>query len=124
LKDRDCLPFLISHLGEVKPFAKVHILESLGRIGGPEARMALRAATLTLGSKEARIAFKALSRCAIEEDLDFFRDALDHPDWYVRLSCAEVFGRYPRPENISVLAGLAADSNFMVARRAVSFLAS
>ncbi|MEW6584862.1 MAG: HEAT repeat domain-containing protein [Nitrospirota bacterium] len=124
LKDRDCLPILISHLGKVKPFAKVHILESLGRIGGPAARMALRNATLTLGPKEARIAYKALSGCAVEEDLDFFRNALDHPDWYVRLSCTEVFGRYARPENVAVLAGLAADSNFMVAQRAVSFLAS
>jgi len=122
LKDRLSLSALIAHLGKVKPFTQVLIIESLGRIGGPDARKALRNAALQLEPKEARIAFKALSRCAIEEDVAFFRNSMKHPDWYVRLSCAEVLGRYPRPENMAALAGLAADQNVIVAQRALSFL--
>ncbi|MEO1087265.1 MAG: HEAT repeat domain-containing protein, partial [Acidobacteriota bacterium] len=69
-----------------------------------------------------RMAYRALSRCATEEDDEIFRLAVDHSDWYVRLSCAEVLGRFSRPENLAALAQLAADPVPIVAQRALSFL--
>ena len=98
------------------------MLESLGRIGGPEARAALRAATGSGRPQRERMAYRALSRCATEDDDEIFRHATDHSDWYVRLSCAEVLGRFSRPENFAALAQLAADPVPIVAQRALSFL--
>ena len=42
----------------------------------------------------------------------------------IRLSCAEVLGRFSRPENLAALAKLAADPVPIVAQRALSFLES
>ena len=98
------------------------VLESLGRIGGPEARAALHQATSSGRPQRERMAYRALARCATEEDDETFRDAADHTDWYVRLSCAEVLGRFSRPENLAALAQLAADPVPIVAQRALSFL--
>jgi len=40
----------------------------------------------------------------------------------VRLSCAEVLGRFSRPENMETLTRLAADPVAIVAQRAISSL--
>lgn len=124
LGDRESIPQLLTLLGD--PAAKLVpvVLESLGRIGGPEARRALRETAASGEPGAARIAYKALSVCATEEDDAFFRDALAHPDWYVRLACAEVLGRFSRPENLAALAQLAADPVAIVSQRALSFLES
>jgi len=63
-----------------------------------------------------------LSRCATGDDDEIFRNATTHSDWYVRLSCAEVLGRFSRPENLAALARLAADPVPIVAQRALSYL--
>jgi HEAT repeat protein len=97
------------------------ILESLGRVGGPEARQAIRRAILE-GRCEPRIGYRALSLCAIEEDDALFRRAVGHADWYVRLACADVLGRFMRPENLAALSQLAADPVGIVSQRALSFL--
>jgi HEAT repeat protein len=97
------------------------LLESLGRVGGPEARQAIRRAIVE-GRAEPRIGYRALSLCAIEEDDALFRRAVGHPDWYVRLACADVLGRFVRPENLAALSQLAADPVGIVSQRAVSFL--
>jgi len=97
------------------------ILESLGRVGGPEARQAIRRAILE-GRCEQRIGYRALSLCAIEEDDALFRRAVGHADWYVRLACADVLGRFMRPENLAALSQLAADPVGIVSQRALSFL--
>lgn len=124
LGDRDSIPLLLGLLRD--PAAKLVpvVLESLGRIGGPEARAALRDVAANADPAAARIAYKALSLCATEEDDAFFREALAHPDWYVRLACAEVLGRFSRPENLAALTQLAADPVAIVQQRALSFLES
>jgi len=121
LGDRESVPVLLGLLdGGPKNLVPL-ILESLGRVGGPEARQAIRRAILE-GRCEPRIGYRALSLCAIEEDDALFRRAVGHPDWYVRLACADVLGRFVRPENLAALSQLAADPVGIVSQRALSFL--
>lgn len=122
LGDRDAVPLLADILGEEETPLEPLVLESLGRIGGPEARAALRDATDSTSAQRQRMAYRALSRCATEDDDEIFREATNHSDWYVRLSCAEVLGRFSRPENLAALARLAADPVPIVAQRALSYL--
>lgn len=122
LGDRDAVPLLVDLLGDVGNPLEPIVLESLGRIGGPESRAALRDATRSGHPPRERMAYRALARCATGEDDELFRDAIAHGDWYVRLSCAEVLGRFSRPENLAPLAQLAADPVPIVAQRALSFL--
>lgn len=124
LGDRECVPILVELLKTADSPIEPLLLESLGRIGGPEARAALREATGSGDPKRERMAYRALSRCATGEDDEIFRAATDHSDWYIRLSCAEVLGRFSRPENLAALARLAADPVPIVAQRALSFLES
>lgn len=121
LGDRESVPALLSILGEGRRNLDPLVLESLGRIGGPDAREAIRNAILE-SRCDARIGYRALSLCAIEEDDALFRRAIGHPDWYVRLACAEVLGRFVRPENLAALSQLAADPVSIVSQRALSFL--
>lgn len=121
LGDRDSVPALLQLLDSGPKNLCPLVLESLGRVGGPEARQAIRSAILE-GRCEARIGYRALSLCAIEEDDALFRRAVGHPDWYVRLACADVLGRFVRPENLAALSQLAADPVGIVAQRALSFL--
>jgi hypothetical protein len=76
-----------------RPELRPLVLESLGRIGGAAARRALAAAALDR-TPESRLAYRALAACATAEDAPLFRAAITHPDWYVRLACAEVLGRF------------------------------
>lgn len=121
LRDRESVPLLLGLLA-ARPALRPIVLESLGRIGGPEARAALARAAQATPADDARIAYRALSVCATEGDDALFREAVAHPDWYVRLSCAEVLGRFARPENMAALARLAADPVPAVSHRALSFL--
>jgi len=121
LGDRESVPKLLSLLVDTSGNLTPLLLESLGRIGGPEARQAIREAILE-SRCDARIGYRALSLCAIEEDDAMFRRAIGHPDWYVRLACAEVLGRFVRPENLAALSQLVADPVGIVAQRALSFL--
>lgn len=123
LRDRDAMPLLLDLLGERADLRPL-VLESLGRIGGPEARTALAAAAREGAPGEARIAYRALSLCATEDDCALFRGAAAHPDWYVRLASAEVLTRFVRPENLTPLARLAGDPVPAVAHRALAFLES
>jgi hypothetical protein len=136
LGDRESVGRLVTHLEPPGNPLEPIVLESLGRIGGPEARKIL--ARIAVGADEstsetagpaaqslrARLAFRALARCAAEEDDRLFRTAIGHTDWYIRLSCAEVLGRFSRPENLAALAQLASDPVPIVAQRALAFLES
>ncbi|MCP4657457.1 MAG: HEAT repeat domain-containing protein, partial [bacterium] len=124
LGDRESVPILIELLQATDSPLEPLLIESLGRIGGPEARAALREATTSGSAQRERMAYRALSRCATEQDDEIFRGATNHSDWYIRLSCAEVLGRFSRPENLAALARLAADPVPIVAQRALSFLES
>jgi HEAT repeat protein len=122
LGDREAVPMLarcLEERGDLRPV----LLESLGRIGGLEARAALQSAILSIGAgTDARTAYKALAACAGPADDTLFRAAATHPDWQVRLAAAEVLGRFLRPENKIALARLAADSVPAVAHRALAAL--
>ncbi|MEM9293080.1 MAG: HEAT repeat domain-containing protein [Acidobacteriota bacterium] len=125
LGDSESVPTLVALLQGGDGALDLIVLESLGRIGGPQVRRTLRDVAEGSGdAKRARIAYRALSLCATDEDDAFFRDAADHGDWYVRLACAEVLGRFQRPENLSVLAQLASDPVSIVAQRAMALLES
>jgi HEAT repeat protein len=123
LGDREAVPVLARCFAERNELRDA-VLESLGRIGGPEARAVLQSAVLSsLGdSPEARAAFKALAACAGPGDDVLFRAAAVHPDWQVRLVAAEVLGHFSRPENALALTRLAADSVPSVAHRALASL--
>jgi HEAT repeat protein len=121
LGDRESVETLVHLLYDAGAYAPV-VVESLGRIGGAPARQALRAVLARGDQGLSRIAYRALSHCAVEEDDAVFRAAIGHSDWYVRLSCAEVLGRFRRPENRAALAQLAADPVAIVSQRALSSL--
>jgi HEAT repeat protein len=121
LGDRASVPVLLS-LSSARPELRLLALEALGRIGGPEARAVLREAARGSRGGEARAAYRALSVCAAEEDEALFRAAVGDSDWYVRLLCVEVLGRFGRPENLHALSRLAGDPVPAVASRALSLL--
>jgi HEAT repeat protein len=122
LGDRAAVPVLARCLEEREELRST-ALESLGRIGGPEARSVLHSAVLSMGAgAEARTVYKALAACAGAGDDAFFRAATAHPDWQVRLTAAEVLSRFGRPENTIALTRLAADSVPAVAHRALTAL--
>ncbi|HEY3567289.1 MAG TPA: HEAT repeat domain-containing protein [Thermoanaerobaculia bacterium] len=124
LGDREAVPVLAACL-EAAEDLRATILESLGRIGGPEARAVLSSVVLSLGaSPEARTAFRALAACAGPGDDVLFRAAAVHPDWQVRLVAADVLGRFGRSENSIVLTRLAADPVPAVSHRALAALES
>jgi HEAT repeat protein len=74
------------------------------------------------GGPDLRIAYKALAACHEAADLPLFREAAAHPDWFVRLTAAEVLGPSGSPEDALLLARLAADPAPLVAQRALAFL--
>jgi len=124
LGDREAVPVLADCL-ETAEDLRSAVLESLGRIGGPEARAVLSSAVLSLGaSAEARTAFRSLAACAGPGDDVLFRAAAVHPDWQVRQVAAEVLGRFNRPENKIALTRLAADPVPAVSHRALASLES
>ncbi len=121
LGDREAVPVLARCLE--REDLRLAGLESLGRVGGPEARAALQHAARSLeAAPEARVAFKALAACAGPGDDATFREAAGHPDWQVRLTSAEVLGRFRHPENLAALTRLAGDPVPAVAHRALAVL--
>lgn len=120
LQDRAAVPAVLAVLRD-RPDLRPHAIETLGRIGGPEARRTLADAARG-GAQHSRLAYRALAMCATEDDEALFRGAVTHSDWYVRLACAEVLGRFARPENLGALARLAGDPVPAVAQRALSAL--
>jgi HEAT repeat protein len=119
LGDREAVPVL-ARCFEEREELRASVLESLGRIGGPEARAVLHSALLS--GADARTVYKALAVCATAGDDALFRIAAAHPDWQVRLAVAEVLSRFSRPENTIALTRLAADSVPAVAHRALAAL--
>jgi HEAT repeat protein len=123
LGDREAVPVLAGCLEDSRGDLRTAALESLGRIGGPEARLTLLSAMRTLApAPEARALYKALAANAAPEDDALFRTASGHPDWQVRLAAADVLGRYLNGENMAALARLAADSVPAVSHRALAAL--
>ena len=122
IEDKESIPLLLDAMTRATPLDRAFVIEALGRIGGPEARAALRKETASPEGKDARVAFMALSSCAIAEDVPLFKGVAAHPDWLVRLSAAEVLGRFPSPENRSLLTMLSSDPASVVSQRALALL--
>ncbi len=122
LGDRESVPLLIGLLDAEESLLRSAAIESLGRIGGPQARLELRRLAAEGEGLVGRLAYGALAACATEEDEAFFRRAIGHSDWFVRKACADVLGRFDRAENRAALSQLAADPVPFVARRARGLL--
>jgi len=123
LADHESVPVILPicdrpELATLKPV----VIESLGRIGGPEARAALRGLATESEGIDSRLAYHALARCASEDDDECFRQAATHQDWYIRLAAVEALGRFSRPANLRSLAQLAADPVSIVAQKALAAL--
>lgn len=125
LGDRDSVSQLAALCEEDEPgLLRPLAIESLGRIGGAEAREVLRRIANSHEGIDARLAYRALAQCAAEEDDGLFREAAKNSDWYIRLSAVEALSRYSRPENLRRLSELAADPVALVAQRALAALRS
>jgi HEAT repeat protein len=122
LADRESAPVLISHLSSVSLQTKALIIECLGRIGGTEAKKALKRLALSNVTEESIPAFCALAACSSDQDCELFRDAATNPDWHIRLMCVDVLSRFPSAKNFSVLTKLSVDPVPVVAQRAFYFL--
>jgi HEAT repeat protein len=122
LGDRESVPIFVDYLNKAHSFIKALIIENLGHIGGPEARKALKNTIMHAEGKEASLAYRAFSQCAIEEDTPFFLKAISHTDWIIRLACVEVLGRFQKADNLDALTRLAADPVPAIAQRAMFFL--
>ena len=125
LRDHESIEVLLSicdrqELAKLRPV----VIESLGRIGGPQAREALRSLATKSEGIDSRLAYHALAQCASEEDDECFRNAASSSDWYIRLAAVEALARYSRPANLRALAQLAADSVSIVAQKALAALRS
>ncbi|OGF65581.1 MAG: hypothetical protein A2Y62_12685 [Candidatus Fischerbacteria bacterium RBG_13_37_8] len=124
MQDRTSLPLLIVYLNKEDLFTRALIIETIGQLGGPEARKVLRDLIVTLEPRAAGFVYKAFAHCAIKEDIPVFQEAVHHSDWVVRLACTEVLGKFPEPENIAILAGLVADTVDIISKRASEYLES
>lgn len=122
LEDAGSIPILLDLLLSDNSRLRPMVVESLGRIGGPEARRSLRELTASADTKLARVAYNSLAACATDADDELFRDAIAHPDWFVRLAAAEVLGRFLRPDNLAALSQLAADPVAIVSQKATASL--
>lgn len=117
LRDRASVPALSKIVESGSALHRAQAMESLGAIGGPQARASLVKAATTLDSRESRLAFRSLARCAVEEDGALFRAAAANADWVIRMSSAEFLIRFPNNENLPVLAALSADPVPAVAQK-------
>ena len=118
LNDTESVPTLVELLDQSDVALQPFLIGALGNIGGNDARHALRAVARSGGPRWGRLAYKALSLCATKDDEPFFRQAVRHPDWYVRLACVGILARTRRAEDTHALTQLAADPIGLVAQRA------
>lgn len=123
LGDREAVP-LLSDIRTEHPELEPLVLKALGQIGGTRARGELLRAIRSGPDHSERIAYRALSMCATEQDEEIFLEAANHRDWNVRLAAAEVLGRSARDRHLASLARLASDPIAIVSQRALSFLES
>ena len=118
LEDEESVPTLVELMDRSDVALQPFLIGALGSIGGSQARQTLRAVAGSGGPRWGRLAYKALSLCATKEETPFFREAIGHEDWYVRLACVEVLGETGRAEDAQLLTQLAADPVGLVAHRA------
>lgn len=122
LGDRASIPWIAAALGDERPLIRIQAMESLGRIGDPASRRALKEILHRTVEGERRALYRALASSATEEEVPLFRAAVADPDWMVRLACVEVLARFPTVENLAALCGLASDPSAAVAHKAQAAL--
>ncbi len=125
LGDRDSVRVILAifERGDLATLRPV-VIESLGRIGGTEARDALREIATSREGIDSRLAYHALAECASEDDDECFRRAASHSDWYIRLAAVGALARFSRRKNQRALSELAADPVSLVAQKALLALRS
>jgi HEAT repeat protein len=120
LGDVESIPILINSLSDASQLDRVVILDALGQLGGPEVRAVLSQHAHAADPSEARVAVAALARCAVSEDMEYFKSLARCSDWVVRQACAEALSRFPEAENMDSLLLLAADPVPAVMKSALS----
>jgi HEAT repeat protein len=89
-RNRDAVPSLIGLLGDVSGFVVTSAIESLGAIGGDEAR---RAIISKLASDDIEIKRTAILALASFEDIkQHLTPFLEDPDWATRIAAVRSLG--------------------------------
>ena len=122
LGDSEIVPQLIGLLDQTESAMAAAIIDALGDLGGPQARAELRKRAAGIQQENVRFALRALARCATEEDENLYRKFAEDSDWYVRLACAKVLGRFRRADNLAVLMKLCNDPVRIVAQQALALI--
>ncbi|NMB99307.1 MAG: HEAT repeat domain-containing protein [Thermoanaerobaculaceae bacterium] len=122
LKDRESIPVVVSFLKNQNPLQKVLAIETLGEIGGNEARDAILEILPSLEEKERRIALRSLAKCADKRDKELFFKLTRDKDWMVRLSSIEYFEGSSSIDAVEAICYLSSDPVQIVANRAISYL--
>lgn len=122
LGDEASIPTLTALLERNEAKLQPFLLGALGKLGGEEARTALRDAACGGDPRWKRFAYRALGECLTQDEESVFREASESDDWHIRLICAQVLGRVGRPSDLAILARLAADPVSAVAQCARSIL--
>ena len=108
LGDEESVPLLLDLLHGRTTALRIPLLDAIGRIGGPVARLALREVAGGPAGED-RFVYRALAACAEPEDLPLFRAARKHPDGHVRMVCVDALGAMARPEDRVRIAAASAD---------------
>jgi HEAT repeat protein len=115
--DRSVIPELTCLLEQGDAEIQPILLHTFGFLGGERVRQTLRH-VIQSRDVNLRYAFKALARCATEEDLPVFIEAVADEDWYIRLTASEALSRLGSERDLPAIARLAADPVSVVANNA------
>ncbi|HXH40442.1 MAG TPA: HEAT repeat domain-containing protein [Thermoanaerobaculia bacterium] len=122
MRDRASLPLIIEALSRCAPSARADAFESIGAIGGENARKLLHAFATCGDGADERLAVRAIARHARPADCVLMRSLAKSSDWAVRYHAGEALAKFPRLENLAALMTLAADVTPLVAQSARGWL--
>lgn len=117
LADRESVPVLSALLGDSLPLLRAVVFDSLGRIGGPDARAVLRRYCVG-DSADVGQACRALAMCATSADQPLLRVAAQSLDLSVRLAVVAPLASFNDEESCRVLCRLLFDRSTAVAKKA------
>ena len=121
LTDRESVPILSTLLQDSVPLLRAVAFDSLGRIGGPDARAVLRSYCFD-NSADVGQACRALAMCATSADQPLLRAAAQSPDLSVRLAVVVPLASRDDEESCRVLCRLLFDPSPAVAKKAQTVL--
>jgi HEAT repeat protein len=117
LRDSESVPILTALLQHSAPLLRAAVFDTLGRIGGANARALLRSYCSSPGPDAAH-ACRALAMCATADDCPILRSAADSPDLSVRLAVIGPLVSFGGEENLRVVRRLLFDPSPAVAQKA------